>query len=62
MDLFVVKNENGKVMESGFANKAAAKAYRDEHCTTTFHKETGVPIRKPNVTVALGKDHYRYKG
>ncbi len=61
MDIFSVKNENGKVIAKGFANKPAAKAFRDEHCTTTIDNVTGVPTRKPNITVTLGKGHYRYK-
>lgn len=61
MELFSVKNESGKVIASGFANKQLAKAFRDENCTTTPPKDTGVPVRKPNLTVTYGKDHFRFK-
>lgn len=67
MDMFAIKNEQGKVVESGFPNKEAAKARRNElgmtHIPTVKTVRGHDEERQGKVsghTVTKGKDHPTY--
>lgn len=60
MELFVVKNNAGEVVERHFSSKSGAKSVRDQLNIEAGQSEKE-RLTKPKFTVALGKDHDNFQ-